>query len=87
MIVIYYNKWCFTIPSCYHLNILLEKTKLGFNFFEINFLMRTESTVKRPCISHTFSHKIEVKNQGCGLSMDTSVFGVLENLINIHKTS
>ena len=37
MIVIYYNKWCFTIPSSYHLNILLEKTKLGFNFFEINF--------------------------------------------------
>ena len=42
---------------------------------------------KRPCISRTFLHKIEAKNQGCGLSMDTSVFGVLKNLINIHKTS
>ena len=43
---------------------------------------------KPPCISHTFFHKIEAKNQGpCGLSMDTSVFGVLKNLINIHKTS
>ena len=42
---------------------------------------------KRPCISRTFFHKIEAKNQGCGLSMDTSVFGVLKNLINIHKTS
>ena len=27
---------------------------------------------KRPCISRTFFHKIEAKNQGCGLSMDTS---------------
>ena len=34
-----------------------------------------------------FSHKIEAKNQGCSLSMDTSVFGVLKNLINIQKTS
>ena len=42
---------------------------------------------KRPCISRTFFHKIEAKNQGCGLSMDTAVFGVLKNLINIHKTS
>ena len=42
---------------------------------------------KRPCISCTFFQKIEVKNQGCGLSMDTSVFGVLKNLLNIHKTS
>ena len=42
---------------------------------------------KRPCISRTFFHKIEAKNQGCGLSTDTSVFGVLKNLINIHKTS
>ena len=42
---------------------------------------------KRPCISRTFFHKIEAKNQGCSLSMDTSVFGVLKNLINIHKTS
>ena len=31
--------------------------------------------------------KIEAINQGCGLSMDTSVFGVLKNLINIHTTS
>ena len=44
---------------------------------------------KHPCISHTFFflHKIEAKNQGCSLSMATSVFGVLKNLINIHKTS
>jgi len=38
---------------------------------------------KRPCISRTFFHKIEAKNQGCGLSTGTSVFGVLKNLINI----
>ena len=42
---------------------------------------------KRPCISSTFFHKIEAKNQGCDLSMDTSVSEVLKNLINIHKTS
>ena len=42
---------------------------------------------KRPCISRTFFQKIEAKNHGCGLSMDTSVFGVLKNLLNIHKTS
>ena len=42
---------------------------------------------KCPCINRTFFHKIEAKNQGCGLSTDTSVFGVLKNLINIHKTS
>ena len=34
---------------------------------------------KRPCINHTFFHKIEAKNRGCSLSMDTSVFGVLKN--------
>ena len=36
-----------------------------------------------------FFHNIEAKNQGCSLSTDTSVFGVLKNLINIdfHKTS
>ena len=42
---------------------------------------------KRPCISRTFFHKIEAKNRGCGLSMDTSMFGVLKNLPNINKTS
>ena len=42
---------------------------------------------KRPCISRTFFHKIEAKNRGCGLSMDTSMFGVLKNLLNIYKTS
>ena len=42
---------------------------------------------KRPCISRAFFHKIEAKNQGCCLSTDTAVFGVLKNLINIHKTS
>ena len=41
---------------------------------------------KRPCISRTFFHKIEAKNRGCGLSMDTSMFGVLKNLLNIRKT-
>ena len=34
---------------------------------------------KRPCISHTFFHKIEAQNQGCGLSSDTSVLGVLKH--------
>ena len=42
---------------------------------------------KRPCISSTFFHKTEAKNLGCGLSMDTSMSGVLKNLLNIHKTS
>ena len=42
---------------------------------------------KRPWISRTFFQKIEARNRGCGLSMDTSVFGVLKNLLNIHKTS
>ena len=42
---------------------------------------------KCPCISRTFFHKIEAKNRGCGLSMDTSMFGVLKNLPNINKTS
>ena len=42
---------------------------------------------KRPCISRTFFHKTEAKNLGCGLSMDTSMSGVLKNLLNIHKTS
>ena len=42
---------------------------------------------KRPCISRAFFNKIEAKNQGCGLSMDTSMFGVLKTLISIHKTS
>ena len=30
-------------------------------------------------ISRTFFHKIEAQNQGCGLSTDTSVFGVLKH--------
>ena len=34
---------------------------------------------KRPCISRTFFHKIQAQNQGCGLSTDTSVFGVLKH--------
>ena len=34
-----------------------------------------------------FFHKIEAKNQGCGLSTDASMFEVLKKLINIHKTS
>ena len=51
-----------------------------------NILMRS-AFCKRPFISRTFFRKIEAKNQGCGLSTDTSVFGVLKNLINIRKTS
>ena len=54
--------------------------------FETNYSSETNYR-KRPCISRTFFHKIEAKNQGFGLSTDTSVFGVLKNLINIHKTS
>ena len=42
---------------------------------------------KLPCISRTFFHKTYAKNRGCGLSMDTSMFGVIKNLLNIHKTS
>mgnify|MGYP000229430078 CR=1 FL=1 len=42
---------------------------------------------KRPCISRTFFHKTEAKNRGRGLFMDTSVFRVHKNLINIHETS
>ena len=34
---------------------------------------------KCPCISRTFFHKIEAQNQGCSLSSDTSVFGVLKH--------
>ena len=34
---------------------------------------------KRPGISRTFFQKTEAKNQGSGLSTDTSVFGVLKN--------
>ena len=48
---------------------------------------RKQNYRKRPCISRTFFHKTEAKNRGCGLSMDTSMFGVLKNLLNIHKTS
>ena len=57
----------------------------------INNIERRLGTVriyrKRPCISRTFFQKIEAKTRGCGLSMDTSMFGVLKNLLNIHKTS
>ena len=42
---------------------------------------------KHPCISRTFFHKIEAKNQGCGLSTETSVVEVLKGLMNIHFTS
>ena len=38
---------------------------------------------KCACISHTFFHKMP-KIEGAE-SMDTSVFGVLKNLINIHE--
>ena len=34
---------------------------------------------KRPCRSRTFFRKIEAQNQGCGISTDTSVFGVLKH--------
>ena len=66
----------------------LKKYMYGLRWENKNF---TKNTVmkyrKRPCISRTFFHKIEAKNQGCGLSTDTAVFGVLKNLINIDKTS
>ena len=57
--------------------------KIG-NCVQTNFI---HAYRKRPCISHTFFHKIEAPNRGCSLSIDTSVFGVLKNLINLHKTS
>ena len=42
---------------------------------------------KRPYITRTFFQKTGAKTRRCGLSMDTSVFGVLRNLINIRRTS
>ena len=60
------------------------------NFFQFPTWVKNGKFVgyrKRPCTSRTFFHKIEAINQGCGLSMDTSVFGVLKNLINIRTTS
>ena len=42
---------------------------------------------KCPCISGTFLHKIDAKNQGCGLFTEKSVVEVLKGLINIHLTS
>ena len=70
------------LPNAQQNNLTWLQARLCWPFF--NFESKYH---KRPCISRTFFHKIEAKNQGCGLSMDTSVFGVLKNLINIHKTS
>ena len=39
----YYDYDFIIINSHYHLSIPFAKTTLGFNFFGINFLMRTES--------------------------------------------
>ena len=49
------------------------------------FLVQNLNYHKRPCISRTFFHKIEAKRRGCGLSMDTSVFGVLKVPRKKHK--
>ena len=35
-------------------------------------------TINVHVLRRTFLHKIEAKNQGCHLSMDTSVFGVFK---------
>ena len=57
---------------------LKEQTSIElFRKHSVSFL--TKPYRKRPCISRTFFHKTEAQNQGCGLSMDTSVFGVLKH--------
>ena len=90
-----------TISKAQHLSFLLlslnEGKSDGCKYFEsctckyvyqlISAISKTNMYRKPPCISRTFFHKIEAKNQWCSLSMDTSVFGVLKNLVNIHKTS
>ena len=58
--------------------------KLGWNHLQA-WKDNNNNYRKHPCISRTFFHKIKAKNRGCGLSMDTSVLGVLKNLIYIHK--
>ena len=71
-----------------HETIDLRESKLACCCHELNWKPSVNKDYrKRPCISRTFFHKIEAKNRGCGLSMDTSVFGLLKNPINIHKTS
>ena len=64
-----------------------DKDKSYMPHFHGLFKNVSDMYCKHPCISSTFFHKIEAKNQGCCLSTDTSVFGVLKDLINIHKTS
>ena len=44
------------------------------NIVEMNLVFKYANYRKRPCISRTFLHKIEAKNQGCGLSTDTAVW-------------
>ena len=76
-----------TISVSFHFNLALGlKPEVG----DIKIVSHCLQTIHFPswvAHSHFDSHKIEPKNEGCGLSMDTSVFGVLKNLINIHKTS
>ena len=42
-------------------------------------------TINVQVLSRTFLHKIEAKNQGCHLSMDTSVFGVFKTYLIFTK--
>ena len=74
----------YTVRKC---NAIPRNDTKYLHVIEYTIFLPQHNYRKRPCISCTFFHKIEAKNQGCGLSMDTSVFGVLKNLINIHKTS
>ena len=60
---------------------MMQEMEISQASYRINFEKSVNSTIyrKRPRISHTFFHKIEAKNQGCGLSTDTSVLGVLKH--------
>ena len=94
---------CLELTSCVYLHhesselctLYMQLPNLAIFKFNLRWNLRSPKRLvldhfyyrKRPCISRTFFHKIEAINQGCGLSMGTSVFGVLKNLINIHTTS
>ena len=60
------------------LDQIIDSTMLKEFYYEYNL---SNIYRKRPCISRTSFHKLEAKNHECGLSTDTSVFGVLKNLI------
>ena len=64
-----------SVAGCFIFFQLLMNAK--YCLFKL-MVLRQWNYRKRPCISRTFFHKIEAINQGCGLSMDTSVFGVRE---------